>query len=134
MIGFYCLLAGSRARTEVYHQPSSTYFNSCNHLNHVFAVLTSAHFKSINLDLNRSKVKSSAPRTPLSPAGGSSTPIPQSTDFWLCTWLVVFAITIYLPSCFSQERTKDLSIFDSSCHLPIYLPHMVEALQGPFSS
>ena len=89
-------------------------------LNHVFAVLTSAHFRSINLDLNWSKVKSSAPRTPLSPAAGSSTPIPQSTDFWLCTWLVVVAITIYLPSCFSQERTKgrlDLGLKLPSAHL-----------------
>ena len=34
---------------------------------------------------------------------------------YFCT--VVIVITFFLPSCFGQETAKELSVFESSCHL-----------------
>ena len=44
--------------------------------------------------------------------------------------LLRIAITVYSPSCLRQETGK--GPFESSCHLPICLPHTVGASHSPF--
>ena len=59
MMGFYGLLAGNKARTEVFvsHHPH-TVTRLCNPFDHVFAVLIfMPRFKSINLYQTRPKIK-----------------------------------------------------------------------------
>ena len=44
------------------------------------------------------------------------------------TVLYCIVTTFYSPSCLGQETAKrELSVFESSCHLPTCLPHTVEA-------
>ena len=51
---------------------------------------------------------------------------PNTRFFLGIKWLYVIVITFYSPSCLGQEVAKDLSVFESSCHLPTCLPHTVE--------
>ena len=92
MIGFYGLLAGNKARTEVLplaiaHYPH-TVTHLCNQFNHVFAVLISMpRFESNNLYQTRPKIKvllekiskflsagCFAPRPPLASGGWAPPP------------------------------------------------------------
>ena len=60
MIGFYGLLAGNKARTEVFtiNHHGHTVAHLCNQFNLAFAVLISMpHFKGINFYQTRSKIK-----------------------------------------------------------------------------
>ena len=60
------------------------------------------------------------------------TAYPQSAgDARFHFWIV---ITFCLPNCLGQETAKDISFFESSCHLPIYLPYTVEASHCPFQA
>ena len=49
------------------------------------------------------------------------------------TVVIVIVITFYSPSCLGQETARDLSVFESSCHLPTCLPHTTEASHCPFN-
>ena len=44
-----------------------------------------------------------------------------------------FTFFFFLLSCLGLETAKDLSVFESSCHLPTCLPHTAEASHCPFN-
>ena len=56
----------------------------------------------------------------------SKSRIDSETDY-------VIVITFYSPSGLGQGQQRDLSVFESSCHLFTCLPHMVEASHCPFN-
>ena len=60
----------------------------------------------------------------------------EAFNFWMtkakCFMTqIVIVITFYSPSCLNQGQRRDLSVFESSFHLPICLPHTMEASHCP---
>ena len=58
---------------------------------------------------------------------------PPIANFWLRAWLYCIVITFIHQVALARRQRRDLSVFKSSCHLPTYLTHTVEASHCPFN-
>ena len=51
----------------------------------------------------------------------------SSKQFWVVNYMFIHQVAL------AKSQRRDLSIFESSCHLPTCLPHTVEASHCPFA-
>ena len=53
---------------------------------------------------------------------------------FLSVLIIVIVITFFIHQvALARRQRNDLSVFESSCHLPICLPHTMEASHCPFN-